>query len=1219
MLQILDNGLEIIDGILQYAWFRLQTDEGEKYRCVSFMELASVPYDLREDPDVLGKQWSLLRGVYNASIDFVYSALGIYSPDPIGIVQLYGAAGEGETLQSAAYKALNGMAAVTAAISNFPQAQVKPPNLKWIEWYLNFVSNAKNILVFLGHPDPRASKRGLGRDGNLPDYAEDDLASEQNEILFRGLVKLREDFLYQVTAHHIPRRQLASGLVRVSEVASNIASRRRGAINIGFSLGIPILAALGQSITGSRATAQAHAVSNADTVSHAEGTSHTDSYSRGISEAWTTGGSETHTKSVAYGTSTADSTNWANGENWSHTDSKAHTVSQSHTDSGSHTTSHSVTDSTSIAKSQGVGSSWSIGGGTSWSSNGSFSINAGSGVTNSAEVSQGTSTQVGGSLSISHADTHGWNLGADLGGSLSLGKKGNFGLKGGISGGISGATTDGITNTFSGSVGTHNGTSVGTAVNNNSGWASSSGWSKGGSSSWSSGGNSFSSTTKTTGHAETRGTADTVGWADTKGTADTVGSADSFGKSKSWGGGKTTGQSFMQGESWSSTKSWAHTKGVSESWGTADSTSEQRGIAHTDGITRGETVGRGLAEGVSLGLSTGLVPGVNIGRSWQTEDDVADRLTEVLRDFEGLLNQATSEGGFMTDVVLMTASDRGAAAAEILAPQAFHGVDVPTPVLTIRPLTEQDDQLLRAATLAVLPTPPVDDGDPFNGYLWTRYATLLTAGQLAAYTAPGLVEEGTAVVTLAPTPKGLTFYPNMPGDVVLGHQFSPLTRDLTTAQVRLDPDRLFHTMFAADTGFGKTVAAMRLAYETTLRWHLRTVVLDFGAGWRSLLNAPGLEGHVDIRQLWPSAARPLRWNPLQIGRNINPEIQWRAFADIFGSVARLGVKRQKQELLDALRKVYIASGVLVDDPEVRKSQLGNVVDDEEAELVEAPIGTPLSDLSLTQRQKIAVLRSSRVGLSDLYDEVEEKLRRVPARDTMLTGVLEGILYRLNPLVQGAASIQFAPGPDTVPMEDLAKPWGVAIIEGGMFLDDFGKAFLLGWIGWHLYTDMVARRVHEVNTNEPILQIFFEEANKIFGGVDVGASEDDTGGISLSQRFGDMFRDARKYLARLHVITQAPSLIPQDIISSCNNLVVGFLKNPKDKDIVLSAIARSEKGFVDEPWRRFLSDLQIGMFIGRFPYAKQREFQQPFLFQPLPVGAPEPNDEEIAQKLGRIVL
>lgn len=1194
MLQVLDNGLEISNGVLKYAWFRLATDSGEKYRCVSLMELASVPYDLREDPDVLGKQWALLRGVYNAAIDFVYSALGIFTPNPVGIVQLYGAAGEGETLESAAQKALNGIAAVEAAIANYPQAQIKPPDLRWIEWYLNFVAKARNLMILLGHPDPRASKRGLGKDANLPDYAEDDLASEQNEILFRGLSKLREDFLFQVTAHHIPRRQLASGLVRVAEAASSIASRRRGSISIGFNLSIPILAALGQSVTGSRGGSQSHATSSADSVSQAHGTSHTDSHSEGVSEAWTTGGSKSHTKSISNTTSESNSTNWGQSE------------------SSAHSVSHAETDSVSTSKSKGTGSSWSVGGGSSWSTGGSEMASGGIGHTDSANVghtsSVGTGTSYGVNASDSHSFNRGINMGADMGVNASLGIPGvgslggKTGVNAGWNAGQTNGHTQGVSSGISHNVGSADSVSRGSSDSVNAGWSKGSSWSQGGSSSWSSGGSAFESTTKTTGHAETNGTTDTVG------------------KSKSWGGGHTKGQAVSQGEAWTETESWAHSTGKSEAWGTADAVTNQQGKAHTEGMSQGAAIARGVAQGLSMGLSTGIVPGISIGRSWQTEDDVADRLTEILRQFEGLLNQASAEGGFMTDAVLLTASDRGAAAAETLAPQAFHGVNVPTPVLTIRPLSPQDDQVLRAATLAVLPTPPMGDGDPFDGLLWTRYSTLLSAGQLAAYTAPGLVEEGTAVVTIAPTPKGLTYYPIMNGDVILGHQFSPLTRDLTSAQVRLDQDRLFHTMFAADTGFGKTVAAMRLAYETTLQWHLRTVVLDFGAGWRALLNAPGLDGHVDIRQLWPSAARPLRWNPLQIGRNINPETQWRAFADIFGSVARLGVKRQKQELLDALRKVYNGAGVLVDDPEVRRDpQWGIVWEQIEADLVGASIGTPLGDLSLSARQKLAVHRSGKVGLPDLYRTIEDKLAGVPSRDTMLTGVLEGILYRLNALVQGAASVQFSPGPDTVPMEDLAKPWGIAIIEGGMFLDDFGKAFLLGWIGWHLYTDMVARRVHEVNTDEPILQIFFEEANKIFGGVDGGGNEDDTGGISLSQRFGDMFRDARKYKSRLHVITQAPSLIPQDIISSCNNLVVGFLKNPKDKDIVLSGIARSEKGFVDEPWRRFLADLQIGMFIGRFPYSSQREFQQPFLFRPLPVGAPEPTDDEIAVRLGKISL
>ncbi len=1131
MIRVLDNGLHIEEGVLRYAWFRLDTPAGETYRCVAFRELASVPYDVTRDADTLGRQWAALRGVYNAGVDYLYTALGIFHPDHVGIVQLYGAAGEGSSRETAAAMALEGVAAVQAALANFPQSQTRPPDLRWIEWYLEFVSKrARNILALLGHPDPRASKRGLGADGNLPDYAEDDLAEEQNEILFRGLAKLRQDFVFQVTAEHIDRKRLSRTLVEVARVASNFASRRRGSVNIGFSLGIPLMAALGQAVSGGQGGTQAVAHSTAQGATHGWGQAHSDSHAVGKSEAWTNGGSETHSV----------------GTSWSHTES------------------HATTDSTATSHSEGTGSSWMSGMSISSGVSGGHTESTSGGTTVSAGTSQSTTS--GTSESLSH------------GASMNTGYSADAKVLG-----VGAGWSSGVSESYTGSSGTSesttSGTSSGVAVSSSSGSADTSGWSSGVAFTSASGGSSFSSDTTTTGHSETHGTSDTVGGS----------------------------------EGWAWSKMWAHTTGKSESWGTTDTKSEQYGRSYAEGESVGQGLSRMSGQAFTGGFSTGLVPGVNVGRAYQTEDDVADRLTELLRQFEGLVNQAAAEGGFMADALLMVDTDEGARAGETLASQAFHGTNVPTPVLTLR----VDDPQIREYALSFTPCNE-HDGDLFGGVLWTKYGTLLTAGQLAAYTAPGLVEESTAVVTIAPTPKGLTFYPDMPGDVVLGHQYSPLTRDLTRAQVRLDAERLFHTMFAADTGYGKSVAAMRLAYETTVKWHLRTVVLDFGAGWRSLLNAPGLEGHVDIRQLWPTAARPLRWNPLQIGRNINPETQWRAFADIFGSVARLGVKRQKQELLDALRAVYLQAGVLVDDREVRGDAQWGVVQSDEVDVAEAPAGTPIGELSIPQRQKLAVYRSSKVDLGTLYHQVEEKLSRVNPRDTMLTGVLEGILYRMNALVQGAAAAQFSAGPDCVPMEDLAKPWGIAIIEGGMFLDDFGKAFLLGWAGWHLYTDMVARRVHEVNTDEPILQIFFEEANKIFAGVDAGG-DDESGGVSLSQRFGDMFRDARKYKARLHVITQAPSLIPQDIISSCNNLCVGFLKNPKDKDIVLSGIARSEKGFVDEPWRRFLADLQIGMFLGRFPYAFQRELQQPFLFRPLAVVAPEPTDEEIAQKLGRITL
>ena len=256
----------------------------------------------------------------------------------------------------------------------------------------------------------------------------------------------------------------------------------------------------------------------------------------------------------------------------------------------------------------------------------------------------------------------------------------------------------------------------------------------------------------------------------------------------------------------------------------------------------------------SGGLSAGIVPGLSISRGWQTEDDVAIRLTEIARGLESLLNTASHEGGFLT-TALMFVGEQGARAAEALVPQAFHGPGVPTPVLTV-----PADESLRQHALAFRPSLE-PDGDPFGiGLLWSKWGTLLTPAMLAAYTCPNLFEEGTAVTIQEKLPP-LGFYPELPGEVVLGHQVSPETADLTTAPLRLARDRHFHTLFAGDTGFGKSVAAERMVYETTRHWQLRTVVLDFGAGWRKLLNAPGLAGHVEIRHLSPGGVRPLALEP----------------------------------------------------------------------------------------------------------------------------------------------------------------------------------------------------------------------------------------------------------------------------------------------------------------------------------------------------------------------
>jgi hypothetical protein len=1070
MLTIHDNGLKIDDGKFRYAWYKVSesTPQGHDggtpyYRCVALKQMDIIPVTERQDYDLLGKMWRAMRGIYNANVNFVAANAGIFSPEHIGLVQYFGAAGEGPDESTAAASALQGMATVEGVMANFHQSQLVPPNEDWLRWYLDFItSRGRFIAAILGHPDPREGSGAGTKDGAIGNSSKDDLALEQNEILFRGLAKLRQNFVFQVLAEHVSRPQLTSTLMRVAEMTSAVASRRKGSINVGFSLGIPLMAAVGQSLAGAQGTSQAVSQGQTQSAQHTWGSSHT------IGQAHTDMQSDSHTVGSSWG----------------------NTLGKSVTD----TTSKSVTDSSSVSASQGK----------------SEGINSGVnfGLNQSADIS---------------AEPAG--VGLKLGGGASQG----------ISLGLS------------------------------EGWNQSQSVSQG--------------------------------------VATTVGTAHSVGSSEVQSQGGMVADTVSHGSADTRSEAW----GTSEGYGQGVATSQARSQALSDS----------LMHGITGGLSTGVMPGINIGRSWQTEDHVAETLTEVLLKLKGLVNIASAEGGFMANALIFTEDMNGASAADALTPQAFHGPDVATPILTIAPL-EGDEEALRTHALAFVPWRGGEDNDPLNGRLWTRYATLLTASQLAALTAPALFEEGVASTVMAPIPQGMGFIPNMPGSVIIGHQYSPETADLTTAQVRLSPEMFMHTLYAGDTGFGKSVAAIRTVYETTREWNWRTIVLDFGQGWRQLLNAPGLEGRVNILQLWPGAVRPMRWNPLQIGRNIAPEIQWRAFADVFGGITQLGVKRQKQELLEALRHCYLRAGVLIDDPEVRSDPQWGKVQPDEAALIGAAAGLPLSTLTTEQRQALAVKRSSVVGLADLRAEIETRREAVPPRDTMLTGVLDGILFRMNPLVQGSAAVQFSPGRDCVPVEDLGKPNGITIIEGGQFLDEFGKAFLLGWVGWHTYMDRVATRVQNVHSTEPMLHIVYEEANKIFGQPQKGG-EDGGGGTDISEQYGAQFRDARKYGIRFSVIAQAPALIAPDIISSCSNLVINYLKNPKDKDLMLSALARSEKGFRDEEWRRFIDDMSVGMAIGRFPYTATRKFQRPVLFRPLMLEVQEPTNEEIADRLGRIAL
>ena len=164
-----------------------------------------------------------LRGLYNADVDFCYTALGAFAPEHLGVAQFYGAAAEAGTEEAAASEARRRMAAVEATLANYPQSKMIPADIRRVRLLSSAWSGSRSWRSW-AIPTRGWRKKGLGRDGAMG-IADDELLSQQGENLLRGLAKLREDFVFQVTSAHVPRPEITGALVQMARYAGQVASR----------------------------------------------------------------------------------------------------------------------------------------------------------------------------------------------------------------------------------------------------------------------------------------------------------------------------------------------------------------------------------------------------------------------------------------------------------------------------------------------------------------------------------------------------------------------------------------------------------------------------------------------------------------------------------------------------------------------------------------------------------------------------------------------------------------------------------------------------------------------------------------------------------------------------------------------------------------------------------------------------------------------------------
>jgi hypothetical protein len=1111
---------------LDYLIFHVTEREGKReyqgYRAVRLLQLRYISLEARRDAGLLQKMRTVLRGLYGAQVDLVYLTAGIFKNPKIGIVQCYGVAAFSAKKEEAIQRSLRDLSALRAGlVGAYRQIRLESLSTEVAQWLARSLEQMPYAVVAVGHPDPRENARG--GDSSIRDpltsgsEGAQQYTLQQNELLFRGMSSLEEEFLLMLLTSHVRLEDITRMLAGMLEDTSVYASRQLGTRAASFGISLPAI------LTGGLA----------ENASQSSGTN--------------------HASGVTQGTAATDGVAASQGQ--------AHTVGQASTSGWAHTTGTSETDT--------VGTSSTVG----------SAISNGTTHTEGTAVSNGTSHSDSSGLATSHTDSSSYGVNGSLGGSVA---PAGVGVSANVGGSANWGIADGVVN---------------------------------------SSGSSDAST-----HSVTESQSDSVSQSLTQSQSNTLSHSHS------------TTQSEANTLSGSMTNSVADTASTSTTQSHADSTSTAN--SQTDGTSLGQTIGKGI----SSGMSVGVAPSFSLSNGYQWQDDPYILLTEIMRTQRKLLNIASVEGAFYTDLYALARSEQGVQALMGLIPEAFHGTEDVVAGVQTRALTDPEQAYIGLHARAFTPSTRIETiPEAMSGY---TDSTLLTMLQVAAYTAPGMFEQGLALTTQEETP-AFAFYPDMPGNITLARQWSSETGLLTDTFLKLSPDRHFHTAFVGDTGFGKSIAAERLAYETTRFWHYRTIVLDFGQGWRKAMNWPGVGekdsedglGHVDIRQLYPGSPRPLRWNILQIPRRIDPGRYRSMVAELFANAGRMGA-RQLGFMRRALTELYLEAGVLTGDPKLQNGPLGHLQDEREVALIKKDRlnsgvnpdslhpGTLLESLSPSELQTLAIFRSRQMDVSAWVDRLnfyKDKLKNDQASRTSL----EGVLLRLEQFSEGTMARQYGASASGMGVEDLGlmgnpeAPWGIVVIEGGAEMDEYSKAALLSLLASILYSDAVTRRRETLSGKHfPPMQIFFEEANKVLTGVSGGAASDQGPGESgnpVSHLFQTMWRDGRKYNIFLHLMAQTVSELPSGILSSCANIFVFQTKDPKDRDVILPHLGRSEKGLVNTEYKRYLARIPRTYAITKFGYSEDVLWLEPVLVRPMIIRCNEPSDEEITQGLGAVSL
>jgi len=256
------------------------------------------------------------------------------------------------------------------------------------------------------------------------------------------------------------------------------------------------------------------------------------------------------------------------------------------------------------------------------------------------------------------------------------------------------------------------------------------------------------------------------------------------------------------------------------------------------------------------------------------------------------------------------------------------------------------------------------------------------------------------------------------------------------------------------SGTGQSVLIQRLTYELQKAGEL---VFIFNMGDKELRDMLRVlpADHYDITGIAPHHPHRLHWNPLQIGRRIDPDTHLDTVVKSISNAGGLGGK-QREILSQALRNLYVELSALTNDPDLwAHPQWGKLYPDDMQALdkehqrrglsLRTGTSVTLKELEDWEQQAVAVWRSQRASFLRLYQLIDALQNR---RNIYGIDPVEGLKERIRPLtrrnVDPAQWLRQDEGP--VPLDayrDRFPNGGVVVIEGGGFANSYIKSVWFG--------------------------------------------------------------------------------------------------------------------------------------------------------------------------------